>query len=164
MTFPSLSSRRSMRSPERGFSLIEVLIAVLVMALGMLGMAALQAASLRNNLSAYQRSQATIQAYTIVDSMRANRRLIANYVNEEFLCEPPEDDNTLATDDLIAWIDSLQASLGNQACGKVDCTFPDSGNNNDPFLCVVEVRWDDSRGAGETADLDEFTLRTRVLL
>lgn len=56
----------------RGFSLIEVLVAVFVLAIGLLGLAGLQAKSLQFNYSAYQRSQATILAYDIIDRMRAN--------------------------------------------------------------------------------------------
>jgi type IV pilus assembly protein PilV len=55
-----------------GFTLIEVLIAMLVLAVGLLGLAGLQATSLRNNQSAYNRSQATQLAYDLADRMRAN--------------------------------------------------------------------------------------------
>ncbi|MEI6334683.1 MAG: type IV pilus modification protein PilV [Methylococcaceae bacterium] len=55
-----------------GFTLIEVLIAMVVLAVGLLGLAGLQATSLRNNLSAYNRSQATQLAYDLADRMRAN--------------------------------------------------------------------------------------------
>ncbi len=55
-----------------GFTLIEVLIAVLLLAGGLLGLAALQATSLRNNQSAYYRSQATQLAYDMADRIRAN--------------------------------------------------------------------------------------------
>lgn len=153
------------RRRELGFSLIEVMVAVLVMALGMLGIAALQAAALRNNLSAYQRSQATIQAYTIIDAMRANRRLMANYVTDEFICQDtiPEE-TSLANRDLAFWVNSMVESLGEQACGRVNCTFPASGNPNDPFQCAIDVRWNDSRGAGDAAALEEFTMTTRAIL
>lgn len=57
---------------NNGFTLIEVLIAMLILAGGLLGLAGLQAASLRNNLSAYNRSQATQLAYDMADRMRAN--------------------------------------------------------------------------------------------
>ena len=55
-----------------GFTLIEVLIAMLILAFGLLGLAGLQTTGLRNNLSAYNRSQATQLAYDMADRMRAN--------------------------------------------------------------------------------------------
>ena len=59
-----------------GFTLIEVLIAMLVLAVGLLGLAGLQATSLKNNQSAYNRSQATQLAYDLADRMRANVRAV----------------------------------------------------------------------------------------
>lgn len=58
---------------DSGFTLIEVLIATLVLAVGLLGLAGLQVTSIRNNLSAYNRSQATQLAYDMADRMRANK-------------------------------------------------------------------------------------------
>ena len=55
-----------------GFTLIEVLIAMIVLAVGLLGLAGLQATSLKNNQSAYNRIKATQLAYEIADRMRAN--------------------------------------------------------------------------------------------
>jgi type IV pilus assembly protein PilV len=55
-----------------GFTLIEVLIAMVVLAVGLLGLAGLQVTSLRNNQSAYNRSQATQLSYDLADRMRAN--------------------------------------------------------------------------------------------
>ena len=57
---------------SKGFTLIEVLVAAFVLAVGLLGLAGLQAKSLQFNHSAYQRSQANIIAYDIIDRMRAN--------------------------------------------------------------------------------------------
>lgn len=54
-----------------GFSLIEVMVAVLVLALGLLGMAALQSVSLRYNQSANYRTQATNLAYEFIDTARS---------------------------------------------------------------------------------------------
>ncbi|HCU54464.1 MAG TPA: type IV pilus modification protein PilV [Gammaproteobacteria bacterium] len=59
-------------SPQRGFSLLEVLIALAVFSFGLLGLAALQTVSLRIGHDSYQRTQATMLAYDIVDRMRAN--------------------------------------------------------------------------------------------
>ena len=55
-----------------GFSLTEVLVAMLVLALGLLGLAALQIAGVRSNQTAYYRSIATQLAYDMADRMRAN--------------------------------------------------------------------------------------------
>ena len=57
---------------QRGFSLLEVLIALAVFSFGLLGLAALQTVSLRVGHDSYQRTQATMLAYDIVDRMRAN--------------------------------------------------------------------------------------------
>jgi type IV pilus assembly protein PilV len=58
---------------QAGFTLIEVLVAVLVLSLGLLGLAGLQASSLRYNNAAAARGQATFLAYDIIDRMRANK-------------------------------------------------------------------------------------------
>lgn len=55
-----------------GFTLVEVLVALLVAAIGLLGLASLQIRGLRYNTSAYMRSQATQLAYDLADRMRAN--------------------------------------------------------------------------------------------
>ncbi|MCK5830700.1 MAG: type IV pilus modification protein PilV [Methylococcales bacterium] len=57
---------------NKGFTLIEVLIAMFVLAFGLIGLAAVQMTGLRNNLSAHNRIQATILAYDMADRMRAN--------------------------------------------------------------------------------------------
>jgi type IV pilus assembly protein PilV len=61
-----------MKRSSEGFSMVEVLVSVLVLSIGLLGLAGLQASSLRNSQSAYFRSQATEMAYDIADRMRAN--------------------------------------------------------------------------------------------
>jgi len=57
---------------SRGLSLLEVLIALVVLMAGMLALAGLQTVSLANNHSAYLRSQAVIQAHDMADRMYAN--------------------------------------------------------------------------------------------
>lgn len=63
---------------QQGFTMIEVLVTVIILSIGLLGLAGLQATSLRNNQSAFLRSQATILAYDIADRMRANGAAAAN--------------------------------------------------------------------------------------
>ncbi|CAH1903696.1 Type IV pilus assembly protein PilV [Candidatus Nitrotoga sp. HW29] len=57
---------------QSGFTLLEILVAIVVLSLGLLGLAGLQAASLNNNQTAYYRGIATQQAYDIADRLRAN--------------------------------------------------------------------------------------------
>ncbi|EPJ46447.1 MAG: hypothetical protein OFPII_21290 [Osedax symbiont Rs1] len=61
-----------MKSKQQGSSLIEVLIAVLIVSIGLLGMATLQLKSMALNLTAYQRLQAATLAYEIADSIYLN--------------------------------------------------------------------------------------------
>ncbi|MCH9674691.1 MAG: type IV pilus modification protein PilV [Gammaproteobacteria bacterium] len=64
-----------------GFSLVEVLIAVVVLAIGMLGIAGLLVTSKRANLEAVQRSSATALAQDLAERMRANPFELASYTN-----------------------------------------------------------------------------------
>ena len=57
---------------QKGFSLVEILVALLVLSIGLLGLAALQTTSLKYNTDSYFRTQATYFVYDIVDRMRAN--------------------------------------------------------------------------------------------
>jgi len=71
-----------MAAPSRlqsGFSLVEVLITLVVLAVGLLGFALLQTMNLRYTQSANARTQATNLAYDLLDQMRANRYQAAWY-------------------------------------------------------------------------------------
>lgn len=82
----SLTARREFNSMKKtsGFTFIEVLVAVLILALGLIGLAALQATGVKNIQTAYNRSQAIHMAQDIADRMRANPLAAATYadVNE----------------------------------------------------------------------------------
>ncbi len=69
---------------NKGFTLIEVMVAVVVLAIGLLGMATLMMQSLQSSESAYSRSQATILAYDIIDRMRANKVLDPDKADQSF--------------------------------------------------------------------------------
>jgi len=59
-------------SGNRGFTLIEVLVSLVVLAIGLLGLAMLQTTGLRYNTNSYSRTQATYMAYDLAERMRAN--------------------------------------------------------------------------------------------
>ena len=142
------------RRAMRGVGLIEVLIAVLILTFGMLGIAAMQATSLRNGQSSMQRSQAVVQSYAILDSMRANPAVakIGGYNLKTLTCDPP-DRADLATNDLADWIDALHAHLGQSACGQIVCDGPD---------CTITVQWNDRGTASGTSTPAKVVTETRL--
>lgn len=127
---------------QQGMSLIEVMIAVLVVSVGLLGVAALQLASLKNNQSALDRSEAVVLAYSVLDRMRANRDAAAAGGYDIAMpsdladCQAPGG-ASLANNDLTDWFGDIQAAFGaGAACGAIDCDLN--------FNCTITVQWDDS--------------------
>lgn len=129
----------------RGVTLLEVLIALVVLSIGLLGLAGLQTASLQFNTVAYQRTQATMLANAIVERMRANREAALNdafnggFASPPPDCDPSQDVGGTPALDLAAWRNMLacQLPLGNGAV-----TRPDA--NATEF--TITIQWDDSRG------------------
>lgn len=121
---------------QRGATLLEVLVAVLVLAIGLLGVAALQASALRSNQSAFERSQAVIATYSMLDAMRSNANVArAGGYNLDFTCAVPAGGGRVG-DDQQRWLQGLEDGLGEGTCGRIACAAN---------TCTIEVRWDDSR-------------------
>ncbi len=72
MKFHIRHLNNSFRNHIHGFSMIEVLVTLMVLSIGLLGLAAMQTSSIQNTHGAYLRTQATHLAYDILDRMRAN--------------------------------------------------------------------------------------------
>jgi type IV pilus assembly protein PilV len=68
--------------PEYGFTMIEVLIALVVLAFGMLALARAMAAASLDELESYQRSQAMVIAQEMVERINANRKEALLYVGD----------------------------------------------------------------------------------
>lgn len=77
MTIVNRGVARAMRA-QRGLTLIEVLVTVVVLSVGLLGVAAIQSFSLQSNQAAYERTQATNLAYEFADFLRVNRAEVAD--------------------------------------------------------------------------------------
>ena len=126
---------------QRGVGLIEVLVAVLVLAIGLLGIAGLQSRALMNGQSAFERSQAVTLTYLMMDAMRANVGAArTGQYNMNRTCSVSAG-GTLITNDQRLWMQSLKQTLGNRdaTCGEVIC----QGDR-----CAIRIYWDDTRGTG----------------
>jgi type IV pilus assembly protein PilV len=130
---------------QAGVGLIEVLVSLLVLSIGMLGLAGLQMYSLRNNQGAMERSMAVVETHSIVDAMRADR---AAALAGEFDFDPDDagklGGESFAERSLQSWHANLINSLGPSASGAVTCTSTG--------VCTITVRWTDERAVANTAE------------
>jgi type IV pilus assembly protein PilV len=127
---------------QRGVGLIEVLIAVLVLSIGLLGLASLQVRTLRNSQSALERGVAVVESHAIADAMRASRDRATSDDFNIGLTEPAPTGTTFAEVALSEWREDLIESLGDDATGSVACAVT---------ACTIVIQWNDSRGT-QTGD------------
>lgn len=89
-----------------GFTMIEMLVALLILSVGLLGIAALQTTGQRATYQAYVRTQATWLAYEMMDKMRNNNTVLDNYLSGNQTVTSPNtecDDNTCSLDQLAKY-------------------------------------------------------------
>lgn len=155
MTIGCIDHMRRFAIKQQGFSLLEVLVTVVILAIGLLGLAGLQAASLRFNSSANLRSQATNLAYDIVDRMHANRQAArAGNYDGAIASTPPScavvvPSGTIAQKDVQAWRNALACTLP-FGTGSIART----GNN-----ITIVIQWDDTRGQSAA---QQFSMMTEL--
>lgn len=135
---------------QRGFSLLEIMIAVLVLAVGLLGAAALQSSGIRNVQSAHERTVATLVAHSLSENLRANiaaERLGTARARTDYLgdCDSGGSQHQL-------WEEHLKQQLGQGVCLI-------SALDGSQF--IINVRWDDSRGVQGSSTMQ---LNYRVVL
>ena len=158
-------SRRLGRSQAAGFSLIEVMVAVLVLGLGLLGFALLQTMSVRFTQSANQRTQATNLAYDMLDQMRANRIAAGQYVGNYNAttsgagCVP--DGLVSAGAFKSVWECRMGKALGDGASANVQFA------NGEATVAITwgDERWNDADGDGAVSAAEgnrTFTTVTRL--
>jgi type IV pilus assembly protein PilV len=146
---------------QSGLTIIEILISVLIISIGLLGVAGLHAYSLRNNYDALMRSHASALASDIADRMRANRTValsVTRDYNIKYSDGKPAITGTppLSSRDKNQWLTSVEAALPN-GDGEVDV---------DPAtrLATIRIHWgerDDDPNAS-TDDMVEFVTETEI--
>lgn len=138
------------RKKQYGIGLIEILITVVVLSVGLLSVASLQARSVKNNTSSLERSMAIMLTYSIADAMRVARDDALEGGFDLALTDSPVSSvNTTAGTNLLTfakstlsqWRNSVKALLGDSATSSVEC-------NATTAICSVIVQWDNSRAFG----------------
>lgn len=138
MPFPG---RVRLANSQRGVTLLEVLISIVVLSVGLLGYAGLQTLSMKNNTSAFQRSQATMLTYDIVDRMRANRQNLASYSVGL---------NAVGSyADVISWKNEVASALPD---GKASVAVDLAGT------ATITIQWDDNRDGAPIQFVTETAL------
>lgn len=140
---------RRQRHRQHGIGMLEVLIAVLIVSIGFLGMAALQAKALSTNNGAMSRSMATIASYSILDAMRADLNNAEggayNFTVAANACHSLGAAG-IARTQMLAWcmqladrFGAVASTTGRVACTRVSTTVANTAD------CTVTITYDDSR-------------------
>jgi type IV pilus assembly protein PilV len=150
-----------MRHRSRGFTLLEVLVSLLVLSIGLIGVAGLQLLGVSNSRDAYFRTQAVMLSYDISDRMRANQDAVdlGTYSGSSGTlngncrsttgCTPAQ----MAGDDVALWKQALASLPGGEGVVCIDSTFDDGTGEGSPACdgtgnqYAVKIWWDDDRDA-----------------
>lgn len=145
------------KKEPRGFSLLEVLIALVIFSLGLLGMAGLMVMSVKTNQSAYLRTQASFIAESMANRMRANLGHLTAY-NDTYSggggSDPCADGVACSTGQIVqrdAWLfqqqleEFLPAATADIECdGTTLGTSQQSGASPFDGLCTISMAWSES--------------------
>ena len=156
------------RSNNKGFTLVEVLVAVVILSIGLLAVAGMQTTSLRGGNSALLRSQAVLGAEDILDRMRANRVAFNQYVID---MDEPDHSSLTDPDNLDEWRNAL-AALTTPYTGMVLTDLAEwkfflarnlpSGEGSvavNGNVVTVVVQWQDSYGGADEGNQVEMVTR-----
>lgn len=146
----------------RGFSLVEVLVALVVLSVGMLGIAALYVESLRSGSTAQLRTQAVALASDMADRIRANRQGRLNYTKAvgdagalSAACAPGGagcTSDVMAAHDISQWNTTVGAQLPGSQCSIVVDTA------TIPTTYTITIQWSEP---GQVALLN-YTMRIQA--
>ncbi len=158
------------RSTQTGMTLIEVLVSVLILAIGLLGAAAIQLNALKYTDSAAMTSQASFIAYDMMDRIRANvdgnassngvNDVLGSYALASLSGAPAANLNNARDQDLYDFKANITAFAGdNGANSKIVIAKP---------VVTITIEWDDARAVGSSAQAtgdasNPATKRTFVL-
>lgn len=136
----------SRQKPVRGASLLEVLVTIVIMAVGLLGLAKMQVSNLRNNQNSLYRTEATFLASEILDSMRVLNNVAHDKASHYAVANgnsPAQGPSPIALADVSDW----KARIA-QALPDGDGSIAVNGR-----IATIRIEWNDRRTG--TPDCDE---------
>jgi type IV pilus assembly protein PilV len=139
-----------------GFMMMEVLITIVIIAIGLLGLAGLQARTTTAEMESYQRVQALVLAQDMADRMIANKTNAASYAGSDYgtgaavTCDPATY-TTRATMDLCEWGNAIRGTAEQSGSSNIGALLSGRGcitaNGTNQYL--VTVVW---QGMMQTAE------------
>jgi len=162
---------------NRGISLVEVLVALVVISIGLLGIAKMQALAMASTRGSSTRSLVSIEAASLASAMHANRKywnavstttttFSVNLANGALVSPAPTDVQLLspwvncaaatctppamALYDLLAWSAALGA-VTNGSTASVTCT-------GQPAACTILIQWNENIMASTNANAQDITV------
>jgi len=150
------------KQTQAGMTLIEVLVSVLILAIGLLGAAAIQLNALKYTDSSTKTSQASFIAYDMMDRIRANvdgnsvangtTDVLATYALASLDGNLSANINIAKDQDLYDFKTNINSFAGSSATGSIVVAKP---------VVTITIGWDDTRAAG-TSTTRSFTLTSRI--
>ena len=140
MSLTAMHKKLTSRQLQQGFSMLEVMVAILVVAIGLLGLAGLMNAGLRNNQSSSAQSQAVWLAYDMLDRLRADRT-VANAGSYNLLMTGTPSGSSFVNTELLGW----RTLLANALPSGIGSVAVNGG------IARVVVQWSDDRVQGGVA-------------
>jgi type IV pilus assembly protein PilV len=145
---------------DRGYSLLEVLVALVVISIGLLGVAAMQAAALSGTHTSQTESLVAIQAQSLADAMLSNAAFWAGTSAPASVSVAPAGSSVTVTgDDTLAgtatcvdtvctapslaaydfqtWAQNYFEAVPNATLATVKCNMPTAG----PEICTIQLEW-----------------------
>lgn len=147
-----------------GFTLVEMLVTLVIVSIGMLGVAKLTLGTVQANDSALMRSEATVLLQQVIENMRANDALaVLGQYNVALGVTPAI--SSIPTQDLNTWKTMLQSSLpsGDGSITTAAETNPATGGIE--TVATVTVQWDDSvaeQAFGAAAGVQTISVETML--
>jgi type IV pilus assembly protein PilV len=140
-----------MKTNQKGVTLIEVLVAIVIFSIGLLGLAAMQLHSLQFNETASVRGHAVFLAYEMADRIRARPDGAALSGFELAICAPGDEECVVSTKaDHVEW----RANLARQLPGGTG-SVAIAGNR-----ATITVQWSETRTGG--AENQTISIVTRI--